>query len=80
MAFPGVAVPLRNLPYLMIELYKTKRNLNSSYISEIFETRDIQYDLQNKSTLSIPNSRASCYGIETEMFRPKAVANITPQD
>ena len=62
------AVPIhqRNLQYLMIEIYKTKNSLNPSFMSEIIEARDVQYDLQNKNTLGIANGRTN--GIETVRY------------
>ena len=47
----------------MIEIYKTKKNLNSSFMSEIFEARDVQYDLRNKNTRG-----TTSYGIETVRY------------
>ena len=63
----------------MIEIYKTKKSLNPSFMDEIFEARDVQYDLRNKNTVGIPNAKTTSYGIETEIFGSKAVANITSQ-
>ena len=76
----AVSIHHRNLQYLMIETYKTKNNLNPSFTSEIFEATDVQYDLQNKNTLGIPNAKTTSYGIETvRNFLSKAVANISSQ-
>ena len=64
----AVSIHQRNLQYLMIEIYKTKKNLNPSFMSEIFEARDLQYDLRNKNTLGIPNGKTTSYGIETVRY------------
>ena len=64
----AVSIHQRNLQYLMIEIYKTKKSLNPSFMSEIFEARDVQYDLRNKSTLGIPNAKTTSYGIETVRY------------
>ena len=64
----AVSIHQRNLQYLMIEIYKTKNNLNPSFMSEIFEARDVQYDLRNKNSLGIPNARTTSYGIETVRY------------
>ena len=42
----AVSIHQRNLQYLMIEIYKTKHNLNPSFMNEIFETRNVHYDLR----------------------------------
>ena len=39
-----------------------------SFMSEIFEARDVQYDLRNKNSLGIPNARTTSYGIETVRY------------
>ena len=49
-------------------IYKTKKNLHPSFMSEIFEARDVQYDLRNKNTLGIPNAKTTSYGIETVRY------------
>ena len=61
----AVSIHQRNLQYLMIEIYKTKHNLNPTFMSEIFETRNVHYDLRTKNNLCIPKARTTSYGIET---------------
>ena len=63
-----VSIHQHNLQYLMIEIYKTKKSLNPSFMSEIFEARDVQYYLRNKNTLGIPNAKTSSYSIETVRY------------
>ena len=53
----AVSIRQRNLHCLMIEIYKTKKSLNHSFMSEIFEARDAQYALRNKNALDISNTR-----------------------
>ena len=64
----AVSIHQRNLQYLMIEIYKTKHNLNPSFMSEIFETRNVHYDLRTKNNLCIPKARTTSYGIETVRY------------
>ena len=64
----AVSIHQRNLQYLMIEIYKTKHNLNPSFMSEIFETRNVHYDLRPKNNLCIPKARTTSYGIETVRY------------
>ena len=50
-------------------------------MSEIFEARDVQYDLPNKNTLGVPNARTTSYGLETVSYLgQKTVTNITSQN
>ena len=62
----------------MIEIYKTKQNLNPSFMSEIFEARDVQYGLRNKNTLSIPNAKTTSYGIETVRYLDQKLWKTLP--
>ena len=76
----AVSIHQRNLQYLMIEIYKTKKSLNPSFISEIFEARDVQYDLRNKNTLSIPNAKTTSYGIETVRYLGQKLWQTLPHN
>ena len=64
----AVSIHQRNLQYLMIEINKTKHNLNLSFMSEIFETRNVHNDLRTKNNLCIPKARTTFYGIETVRY------------
>ena len=75
----AVPVHQRKLQYLMIDLYKTKNSLDPSFMSEIFEARDVQYDLRNKNTLGIPNARTTSYGIETVRYLGQKLWQILPR-
>ena len=54
--------------WIKIYTFDDKRSLNPSFMSEIFEARDVQYDLRNKNTLGIPNAKTTSYGIETVRY------------
>ena len=64
----AVFIHQRNLQYLMIEINKTQKSLNTSFMSEICVARDVQYDLRIKNTLGIPNAKTTSYGIETVRY------------
>ena len=64
----AVSVHQRNLQCLLIEIYKTKNNLNPSFMSEIFEERKVHYDLRSKNTLQSLNARTTAHGIESVRF------------
>ena len=40
----SVSIHQRNLRLLVIEIYRTKMNINPSFIKEIFVKREIQFD------------------------------------
>ena len=53
-----------NLQLLMVEIIKTKNNLNPTCTKNIFTERDVQYNLRSKNHLQLLNIRTAKYGIE----------------
>ena len=70
----------RNLPLLMIEVYKTVQNINPSFMKEIFVKKDIAYSLRNNLPMRIPKARTSSYGIESLSFLRCKLWNNLPDD
>ena len=64
----AVSIHQRNLQYLLTEIYKTKSSLNASFMRELFQPRDLQYNLRNRNTLEIPKVVTTSYAIETVQF------------
>ena len=52
----AVSVHQCNLQYLMTEIYKTRNDLNPSFMRELFKPRDLQYTLRNKTLLMYQKS------------------------
>ena len=50
----AVSVHMKNLQLLMIEVYKTKSNLNPSFMKEIFIKKNTTYQLRNEYSLLPP--------------------------
>ena len=64
----SVSIHKRNLQLLMVEIYKTKHNLNPSFMKQIFEDKILPYNLRNTGTLLLPKVRTTAYGVETVRF------------
>ena len=58
-----------NLQLLMIEIFKTKNNLNPTFMKKILTERDIQYNLRNGNHLGLPKVNTTSYGIENIQYR-----------
>ena len=58
-----------NLQLLMIEIFKTKNNLNPTFMKNIFTERNIQYSLRSESHLRLPKVKTTVYGIENIQYR-----------
>ena len=48
---------------LMIEIFKTKNNLNPTFMKKIFTDRDVQYNLRSKNHLQLQIIRTAKYGL-----------------
>ena len=52
----------------MAEIFKTKNNLNPTFMKNIFTERDVQYNLRSENHLQLPNIRTAKYGIENIQY------------
>ena len=59
----------RNLQLLMIEIFKTKNDLNPTFMKDIFAERDNYYSLRNINHLQLPKVRTTIYGTENIQYR-----------
>ena len=51
----SVTIHQRNLQLLATEIFRTKKELNPNIVEEIFTFKDVDYDLQNTTSLKIGN-------------------------
>ena len=50
-----VTINQHNLQLLMVEIFKTKNNLNPKFMKNIFTLKDVQYNLRRRNHLQLPN-------------------------
>ena len=50
-----VTIHQHNLQLLMVEIFKTKNNLDLTFVKNIFTERDVQNSLRSKHHLQLPN-------------------------
>ncbi len=65
----SVTTHKRNLQLLMIEIFKTKNDLNPTFMKDIFAERDSYYSLRNVNHLQLPKVRTTIYGTENIQYR-----------
>ena len=53
---------------LLVEIFKSKENLNPSFMKGIFVERTENYNLRSGNTLQLPKARTTTYGIESVSF------------
>ena len=74
----SVTIHVRNLRILATELYKTKENLAAPIMHEIFEQRNIQYNLRSQTDFQLGSVKTVKCGLRTlRCLRPK-IWNIVP--
>ena len=65
----SVTTHQRNLQLLMIEIFKTKNDLNPTFMKDIFAERVNYYSLRNTNHLQLPKVRTKIYGTENIQYR-----------
>ena len=53
----------------MIEIFKMKNNLNSTFMKKIFTERNIPYSLRSENHLQLPKVKTGTHGIENIQYR-----------
>ena len=61
----SVNIHIKHLRNLMIEMFKTKGNINPPFMWEIFCKRHAVYNLRNNNEFMAPKVRTTCYRTET---------------
>ena len=69
----------RNLQLLLVEIFKTKENLNPSFMKDIFVERTENYNLRSGNTLQLPKARTTTYGIESVSFLGSLLWHALPE-
>ena len=69
-----------NLQLLMIEIFKTKNNLNPTFMKNILTERDIQYNLRSENHLRLLKVNTTSYGIENIQCRGHHLWSSLPRE
>ena len=76
----AVTIHTRNLQLLMTEIYKTKWELNPTFMKEIFVEKYSTYGLRSCHNLLLPQARTTCHGLETISFLGSRLWQALPND
>ena len=63
------SVHLRNLQFLMTEIYKIKNNYAPPIMHHLFQFRENTFNLRNFREIATHNKKTSNYGLETVSYR-----------
>ena len=75
----SVTIHTKNLQNLMIEMFKTKENINPPFMKELFRERKNTYNLRNNNEFMLPRAKTVAYGTETISFRGQRLWQSLPQ-
>ena len=76
----SVTIHHSNIQSLAIELFKVKRNLSSSLLSNIFPTRSISYNLKSQTDFIRSNTSTSQYGLNSMRCFASRVWQMIPME
>ena len=76
----SATIHVRNLQFLMTEIFKTIHDENPSFMKEIFVMEESCYNLRSKFRLHVPRASTTKYGLERVSFRGSQIWNVLPND
>ena len=62
-------IHIRNLQNLMLEIYKCLNSENPSFMWNIFQAKDVAYNLRTNNLLQLPSTNTLSYGNDSLSFR-----------
>ena len=74
----AVAIHTKNLQILMTEMYKTRNDLNPSFMQEIFRENTTHYNLRNNNEFIQPRVRSVNNGSESVRFKGQQLWQTLP--
>ena len=57
------SIHVKNLQFLITEVYKTLHNLNPSYVWAFYEQKEVNYDLRIKNLCKLPTTKTTNFGV-----------------
>lgn len=76
----SVTIHIRNIQLLATEIYKFQHNLLPSFMKNIFENKEINYNLRNNSEFYRPEAKTVYYGTESLRFLAPKIWDIVPNE
>ena len=71
-------IHMRNLKFLLTEIYKFLNGLSPPIMNEVFQANDYPYDLRNLRILASKHKSTIKYGINTIAFRGPQICQTIP--
>ena len=74
----GIKIHIKNLQKLMLEVFKTLNRLNPSYLLEIFNEKQVGYNLRTRNLVVL--CRTQTYGINSGIFSGSTLRNALTEE
>ena len=74
----SVRVHVRNLQFLMTEIFETIHDENPHFMRDVFVKEDTRYNLRSEFRLKVPRVNSSTYGLHSVCFRGSQFWNALP--
>ena len=74
----SVCIHVRNLQFLMTEIFKTIHDENPHFMRKVFVREDTRYNLRSEFRLKVPRVNSSTYGLHLVSFRGSQLWNTLP--
>ena len=71
-------VHLQNLEKLLLEVFKSLHQINPAFMWELFERKEVNYNLRNKDLLRIPKFQTITYGANSISYVGSYLWNSIP--
>ena len=76
----GITILVKNLQKLMLEVFKTLNYLNPSYLWDLFNVKQVEYNLRTKNIVMLPQIKMQTYGVNSNTFRGSILWNALSDD
>ena len=74
----SISIHERNLKLLATKIFKTRSNLNPSFMKQIFVQKDVPYHLRNCRNIVAPKPKTTGYGIESACILGSRIWHAMP--
>ena len=76
----SVPIHVRNLQLLMMEIFKTKSHLYPPFMKDIFQERNVNYNLRHGNDAQLLKVQSTSFGIETINYLGSRLWQLLPQE
>ena len=76
----SIKIHHRNLQLLAIEIYKALNSLSSPLMSDLFQVKNIGYNLRKAKTLISNNIKTTSYGIDSISYLAPEIWDLIPEE